>query len=148
MKFDKVGDLQSYLEEGDPVFRMLEAKIKSLNRGEAVIEVPYKLEITRRGGVLNGGMIMTIMDFAGGVAVATINDGDDQVTQELKVNFLEPMYRGPFTCSAKVIRKGSTAVVVEIEFRDSSGTLGAKALGTWYLIRGRKVRVEETKNHA
>ncbi|EHP69178.1 MAG: PaaI family thioesterase [Metallosphaera yellowstonensis] len=147
MRFNTLEDLQLYLEEGDPVFRMLQAKIRSIKPGEAVIEVPYKEEITRRGGVLNGGMIMTIMDFAGGVAVATINDGDDQVTQELKVNFLEPMYRGPFQCTAKVIRKGFTAVVVEIELRDSQGSLGAKALGTWYLIRGRRVRAEDIRNH-
>lgn len=106
MRFNTLEDLQLYLEEGDPVFRMLQAKIRSIKPGEAVIEVPYKEEITRRGGVLNGGMIMTIMDFAGGVAVATINDGDDQVTQELKVNFLEPMYRGAFSMHRKGDKEG------------------------------------------
>ena len=139
MRFQSLNELQLYLEEGDPVFRMLEAKIKHLGHGEAIVEVPYKYEITRRGGVLNGGMIMNIMDFTGGIVVASVNDGDDQVTQELKVNFLEPMHRGPFQCHARILRKGYTAVAVDIEFRDAEGKLGAKGLGTWYIIRGRKV---------
>ncbi|QKR00065.1 PaaI family thioesterase [Metallosphaera tengchongensis] len=143
MNFQTLQELQSYLEEGDPVFRMLEGKIRELRTGEALLEIPYKTEITRRGGVLNGGMIMTIMDFAGGIAVASVNDGDDQVTQELKVNFLEPMYKGPFLCRAKVLRKGYTAIVVDIELRDQDGRIGAKGLGTWYIIRGRKVKKEE-----
>ncbi len=87
-------------------------------------------------------MIMTIMDFTGGIAVASINDGDDQVTQELKVNFLEPMYKGPFSCRASILRKGYTAVIVDIELRDADGKLGAKGLGTWYIIRGRKITKE------
>ncbi len=54
MRFQSLHEIQSYLEEGDPVFRMLEAKIRGIKDGEAVVEVPYKFEITRRGGVLNG----------------------------------------------------------------------------------------------
>ncbi|MEM4130162.1 MAG: PaaI family thioesterase [Metallosphaera sp.] len=141
MRFHSLKDLQLYLEEGDPVFRMLEAKIISIEENRAILQVPYKHEITRRGGVLNGGMIMTVMDFTGGIVVASVNDGDDQVTQELKVNFLEPMYKGPFICQAKIIRKGNTAVVVDIEFTDSENKLGAKGLGTWYIIRGRKIKL-------
>jgi len=69
----------------------LEVKIISLEPGRAVIEIPYKQELTRRGKVLHGGMIMTAIDIAGGLAVLTVNDGVDQVTQELKINFLEPI---------------------------------------------------------
>jgi hypothetical protein len=36
-------------------------------------------------------MICAAIDFTGGLAVLTVNDKDDQVTAELKVNFLEPL---------------------------------------------------------
>jgi acyl-coenzyme A thioesterase PaaI-like protein len=49
------------------------------------------------------------------------------------------MKDGPFRCVGKIIRAGKTAVVVEIEFYDKNNVLGAKALGTWYILRGRSV---------
>ncbi len=125
--------------EKENVASYLGMKILEVNDGKSKLEIPYSERICRRGGVLHGGMIMTSMDYAGGLAVASINDGVDQVTQELKVNFLEPMFKGPFTVEARVVRKGRTAVVVEIEFKDSEGKLGAIGLGTWYIIRDRKV---------
>ncbi|AWR97940.1 hotdog fold thioesterase [Acidianus sulfidivorans JP7] len=126
----------------EPVFSLLGAKIIELKEGYAKISIEYKPELTRRGGVLNGGIIMTAMDFAGGLSTLTVNDGIDQVTQELKTNFLQPMSKGPFYCEGKVIRKGRTTVVVEIKFLDSENKLGAIGLGTWFIIRERKIQKE------
>lgn len=127
----------------EPVFSFLEARVVEIKEGYAKISMPYKPELTRRGGVINGGIIMTIMDFTGGLATATVNDGKDQVTQELKVNFLEPMSKGPFTCEGKVIRKGKNTVVVEIKFFDSENRLGAIGLGTWFIMRDKEVNREK-----
>ncbi|WP_236750920.1 PaaI family thioesterase [Acidianus sp. HS-5] len=132
-------DIQRLLEDNDKVYKYIGIKILEQREGYVRIQVPYKEELCRRGGVLNGGIIMTAMDFAGGLATMSVNDGIDQVTQELKTNFLEPMYRGPFTVEAKVVRKGRTTVVVEIKFTDSEGKLGAISLGTWYIIRDRMI---------
>lgn len=123
----------------EPVFSYIRARVVELKEGYSKVTIPYKLEFTRRGGVLNGGIIMTVMDFTGGLATFTVNDGKDQVTQELKVNFLEPMSKGPFICEGKVIRKGRNTVVVEIKFFDSEGKLGAIGLGTWFIIRDREI---------
>ncbi|BDB99937.1 esterase [Saccharolobus caldissimus] len=135
-------DLQKLLEENDPVFKYIGAEVLEIKEGYAKIQIPYKSELCRRGNVLNGGIIMTSMDFAGGLATMTVNDGLDQVTQELKVNFLEPMYKGPFIVEGKVVRKGKTTVVVEITFKDVEGRIGAIGLGTWYIIRDRKVSAD------
>ncbi len=122
---------------------LLNAKIIRAENGESEIEFPFREELTRRGGVLNGGIMATAMDLAGGLAVSTVNDGLDQVTQEMKINFLEPMFKGPFKCKARVIRKGRTAVVVLIELTDREGKVGAISLGTWYIIRDRKITSNE-----
>ncbi len=119
----------------DPVFNYLGAEIVDIKEGEAVLSFPYKKELLRRGGILNGGIIMTAMDFTGGLAALTVNDGNDQVTQELKINFLEPMQKGPFKVIGKVIRKGKHTIVVEIDLYDAEGKLGAKAIGTWFILR-------------
>ena len=138
-------DLDAIYQNADPVFKSLGAKIILLEPGRAVIEIPYKEDITRRGNVLHGGIIMTAIDIAGGLATLTVNDGIDQVTQELKINFLEPMYKGPFRVEGKVVRKGSTIVVVQIEFRDADGKLGAIALGSWFILRRKVQNNDENK---
>lgn len=93
--------------------------------------------------MIHGDVIMTAIDITGGIATFSVNDGIDQVTQELKVNFLEPMYKGPFTVEGKVIRKGKTSVVVEITFKDVEGKIGAIGLGTWYIIKDKSVEANK-----
>ncbi|WP_338598376.1 PaaI family thioesterase [Sulfolobus tengchongensis] len=134
-------DIQKLFEENDHVFKYIGATILEMKEGYAKLQIPYRIELCRRGNVLNGGIIMTSMDFAGGLATMTVNDGIDQVTQELKVNFLEPMYKGPFIVEGKVIRRGKTTVVVEITFKDADGRIGAIGLGTWYILRDKKVSI-------
>ncbi|AAK42318.1 PaaI family thioesterase [Saccharolobus solfataricus] len=132
---DPIKAIEEIFKKADQIFKFLDVKVINLEKGRAVVEIPYKEEFTRRGGVLHGGIIMSAIDITGGLAALTVNDAMDQVTQELKINFLEPMYKGPFTIEGKVLRKGSTVIVVEIEFKDADGKLGAKAIGSWYILR-------------
>lgn len=82
----------------------------------------------------HGGMIMASMNLTGSLVLANFNENIEQFTQELKVNFLEPIYKGPF----KVKKKGRNSVVTLIEFRDSEGKLTAMLFGTWYIYSNRK----------
>ncbi|MBW9141755.1 MAG: PaaI family thioesterase, partial [Candidatus Aramenus sp.] len=102
-------DVHKILQHEEPFFKFLGLKLLEVREGFAKLELEYKEELTRRGKVLHGGVIMSSIDYAGGIATMTVNDGVDQVTQELKVNFLEPMYKGPFTVEANVVRRGRTA---------------------------------------
>lgn len=87
--------------------------------------------------MVHGGIIMYTLDNVCGIAVMTVNPGVDQLTMELKINFLEPLRKGPFRATGKVVRAGGTFAVAEGEVRDSEGTLCAKGMGTWYMIRKR-----------
>ena len=128
-----LGRLNEHLSS-DPIASHLGLKVIEIGRGRAVTEFPYKRELTRPGGMINGGMVCTAIDYTAGMAVLTVNDRDDQVTAELKVNFLEPLKDGPFRVEAQVIRKGRTLAVVEAKVYDKNARLCAVALGTWYLI--------------
>ncbi|EZQ01694.1 esterase [Candidatus Acidianus copahuensis] len=135
--------VESLLKQEESIIKYLDFKVLEVNKGFARIEIPYKKELCRRGGVIHGGVIMTAMDITGGIATFSVNDGIDQVTQELKVNFLEPMYKGPFTVEGKVIRKGKTTVIVEITFKDVEGKIGAIGLGTWYIIKDKSIEANK-----
>lgn len=133
-------ELNEFFKDNDSIFSYLDIKITKMEKGHCEFSLPYNDRITRAGKVLHGGMIMTSLDYAGGVTTMTINNGIDQVTQELKINFLSPMHKGPFKVVADVIKSGRTAVIIEIKFYDSDGKLGAIALGTWYIIRDRVIQ--------
>ena len=105
-----------------------------LSEGRACAEFDMSPNVQRVGGVLHGGVIMAVLDETMGFAALTVNDGVDQVTVELKVNFLEPGVEGPFKVCGQVVRKGRRVAAVEGEVRDGGGRLVAKALGTWYYL--------------
>jgi acyl-CoA thioesterase len=118
----------------DRIFGYIGFKIEKLESGNVQLSFPMSENITRWGGMVHGGVVMTSLDNACGLAVMTVNPGKNQVTVELKVNFLEPLTDGPFRVAGRVIRNGRTAMVAEAELRDSKGVLCAKGIGTWLIL--------------
>ena len=139
-KSDNLDLLNDFFSENDSVYSYMGIKITKFSRGHCELEIPYSEKLLRAGKVLHGGMIMAALDYAGGLTTMTFNDGNDQVTQEIKINFLNPMYRGPFKITTDVIKAGKTAVVVELKLYDADGKIGTIALGTWYIIRDRIIQ--------
>ena len=105
-----------------------------VDSGSVQLSFPMSEKVTRWGGIVHGGVVMTALDNACGLAVMTVNPGKNQVTMELKVNFLEPLTDGPFRVLGRVIRAGRTAIVAEGEIRDSKDVLCAKGIGTWLVL--------------
>ncbi|AWR96077.1 PaaI family thioesterase [Acidianus brierleyi] len=129
----EINQVENILKDNEYLFSFLDIKILKIENGYCEIMIPFKKEFTRLGNILHGGIIMTLLDYAGAMAVLSINKRRNQVTQELKINFLEPMKDGPFYSKGEVIKSNDDVAIVSIEFYDSKGKLGAKALGTWYM---------------
>ena len=121
----------------EPVYRIIGVEVKEIGSGYVRAVFNMRDEITRWGGVVHGGIVMTVIDIVVGISVMTVNDGVDQYTAELKVNFLEPLRVGPFTAIGRVIRRGGTLVVGEGEIYDGHNKLCAKGIGTWFIVRRR-----------
>lgn len=130
-----VDRINQFIHSAEPLTQFLGYRLVELGEGKACAEIEGGINTQRVGGILHGGVIMAILDETMGFAALTTNDGVDQVTIELKVNFLEPGVKGPFRICAQVVRRGSRLAVVEGEVRDGDGKLVAKALGTWYYIK-------------
>jgi uncharacterized protein (TIGR00369 family) len=121
--------------EHDHIFRHIDFAVDKVESGDVRLSFPLSDRVTRWGGMVHGGVVMTAIDNACGLAVMTVNPGKDQVTMELKVNFLDQLKDGPFHVHGKVIRTGRTAIVAEGEVKDSKGVLCAKGIGTWLVLR-------------
>jgi uncharacterized protein (TIGR00369 family) len=132
--------LNDMFAKNENLYSYIGIKITKIEKGYCQLSLPYSEKIARSGNVVHGGIMMTAVDYAGGITTMTVNDGMDQVTQEVKVNFLAPMSKGPFRVEGRVIKPGRTAVVIEIKFFDSEDRLGIIALGTWYVIRDRIIK--------
>jgi acyl-CoA thioesterase len=115
------------------LFRLVGFEVLKMKGGVAELRFPYSKAITRRGGIVHGGVVLYTMDSACGMAVMTVNPGTDQLSLELNVSFLAPLRKGPFIAKGVVIRRGGSTAVAEGEIRDADGRLCAKALGTFYL---------------
>jgi uncharacterized protein (TIGR00369 family) len=86
-------------------------------------------------GVVQGGLIVTLADYAIYRAVSSLlGPGQQTVTLELKVNFIAPARDGSLTATARVISGGRQVMVADVEVTDQRSTLIARGLGT-YLVR-------------
>lgn len=117
-----------------PLFKLAGFKITRVAKGEANMSFSTSEINVRRGGLIHGGVVMYALDTVCGLSVMTVNRSTDQVTLELKVNFLAPLLNSPYLAHGKVLRAGGRTVVAEGEVFDSAGKLCAKALGTWYIV--------------
>ena len=134
---DVQAEVQKAMTWNSELFRTVGYKIVKVGDGRAELSFPFSRTIARRGNIVHGGIVMYTLDNVCGIAVMTVNPGVDQVTMELKINFLEPLRKGPFKATGKVVRAGSTVAVAEGEVRDAEGKLCAKGMGTWYMIKWR-----------
>jgi uncharacterized protein (TIGR00369 family) len=126
--------IQQIFANESPLFSIAGFTVKKVSSGYSELSFPIGEKILRRGSIVHGGVISYALDSAGGLAVMTENAGVDQVTLELKINFLAPARNSPFKVTGKVLRQGRTVAVAESELRDSEDKLCAKSLGTWYLL--------------
>lgn len=112
--------------------RLLGLKILSLRRGEAVVSMPVRQELTRMSGIVHGGAVASLMDTASAFAVLSLLGADEQtVTVDLTLHFLRPVSGGCVEARARVVRAGRRVVTVSIEAADAAGRLVATALTTY-----------------
>ena len=127
-------DVIKRLIEEDPFLKTVGVKVTSLSYGKCKISVEFKDALTRTGGIINGGAIATLADAAGGCAVLTCNEGNDQVTVSLNISFLRPIKKGPITAEAEVTKKGNSLSFADIYIFDGYKSLCATANGLWFFL--------------
>jgi 1,4-dihydroxy-2-naphthoyl-CoA hydrolase len=94
-------------------------------------------DLCTAGGVLHGGVLMTLADAAGAVcAFLNLPDGARTVTIESKTNFLGAVRDGEVTARARPLHVGKTTIVVETDLFDSSGRRVARTTQTQAVLAG------------
>ena len=118
--------------------RLFGFELLSLGSGRAILSLLVRPRHKQIHGVVHGGILAAIADTAGAMAVyPMVPRGVQLATIEMKINYLEPLDRGRISAEGRVLRLGQNTAVAECEVRDAEGTLAAKALMTFAVIRPR-----------
>jgi uncharacterized protein (TIGR00369 family) len=90
----------------------------------------------REGGILHGGVLMTMLDAAMAAAVRrTLENGEWIASASIGTDFLRPATRGRVVARGCVDRRGRTMAFPRAEARDATGQVVARATGTWAIRR-------------
>ena len=128
-------DIGKALGRPIPFASLLGIQMVEHGSGRAVLAVELVPDLLNSAGVAHGGVTMTILDIAMSVAARTKDpNGKFAVTIEMKTSFLAPA-KGKVTVEADCLQLGGTVAFCEGVARDASGTVVARATGTFMVRR-------------
>ncbi len=92
------------------------ATLETIEKGRAVIALPYARHICQQHGFLHAGVVTTIVDSACGYAAVTMMPENSSVlTVEFKVNLMAPAKGDRFIAVGRVVKAGRTLTVTQGE---------------------------------
>jgi uncharacterized protein (TIGR00369 family) len=98
--------------------------LHGLADGQCSIDVPFRTDFERPGGIVSGQVFMAAADAAMWLAIKTrLGLADPSVTAEMKTNFLGAARKEGFRCTAKVLKLGRRLIYGVAECVDGSGRL-------------------------
>jgi len=91
--------------------------------GVPSVRLPYRAQMQRLGGVLQGGCAMVVADVAMWIAIiAAVEGGERAVTVHCATDFLAPA-RGDIIATASLLKVGRRLIVGSVDTRSVGGTL-------------------------
>ena len=102
--------LRQFFEEEIPFHRTLGLSVTRLDRGQAELLVPYGHHLTGnpKGPVLHGGVMASVADAAGGLALlSNLPAHVNLATIDLRIDYIRPAACDDLWCSARIVRLGA-----------------------------------------
>ena len=129
-------DPHSQLQYDAPFAALLDMRPGISADGVGTTSMTIQDKHRQAAGVVQGGIIVTLADYAFNRAVRSILDPDQgAVTVELKLNFIAPARDGELTATARIVSAGRRIIVGDMEVTDHRQTVIARGLGTYLVIQ-------------
>jgi acyl-CoA thioesterase len=104
--------------------------------GCSTFELTIRPEHMNPHGVVHGGVVYTLADFAmGGALTSLLQPGERCATLEVKINCLAPVRSGDLRAEACVVSRSQRVGVLEARVYDGVQGLVALATGSFYIQR-------------
>lgn len=120
----------------DPMALALNAGLLLVEPGHAVLEFEPGAHFLQGAGVVQGGAVCAMLDFAAACAAMSVVSVDvGVVAVNLNTSFVRPAHLGRFTASAQVRKHGRSTIFVDAEINDASaGKLIATAQVVLHIV--------------
>ena len=125
---------------GSPLGSLLGLVAEQVEPDSVRVRLPYRPELTTMGDLVHGGAIAALVDTAAtAVAWSGVEDptGARGTTVDLHLNFLSGARGQDIRADARIVRRGGSIVVCEVDVVAADGTRVAKSLVTYKLDRPR-----------
>lgn len=110
------------------------------NDDEYAMEMPVRPQVVNTAGALQGGLIATLADVAGGsLGLRYLAPGTGLTTTDLFIRYLQPITEGSARAVARILRAGRCTIVTQVDiFRSGDDELAATATVNFAVVkRGR-----------
>jgi len=120
----------------DPFSSFLGINYDFFENGVCRMSLMPREEYFNPNHVLSGAVIYSMIDHGMGAALWSLNPEEPTATIEIKINYLKAIKEiTPLTGEVRVVEKKSRIAYLEGEVRTKSGTLVARATGTFYIVK-------------
>ena len=106
--------------------------------GEFAMTMPVSPKVTNTSGALQGGLIATLADVAGGqFGLDYLQSDTSMTTADLFIRYLRPIRQGSARAVPRLLRSGRRALVMQIDiYGDNDDELAATATVNFAIING------------
>ena len=130
--------LEKLIERGEnsSFYQLLGIQIEEVREDYARLSIEIGNRHIQFLKTVHGGVMTSLADSAAAWAIyGSDNFKGIPVTVEMKINFLKPIKSGKLVAEARNIHKGSKIFVSDVEVKNGKGTLIAKSLVTYYIVK-------------
>jgi 1,4-dihydroxy-2-naphthoyl-CoA hydrolase len=133
------GPLSMDVTQVMPLAGLLGIETVALGPEEVRLRLAWTPERCTSGGVMHGGALMALADTAGGLlAFFNLPEGaEGTTTTDSGTRFLGAVGQGHAEAVARVLHKGRTLIVIDVEVRDAGGRLVARTSQSQLVLTAR-----------
>lgn len=108
--------------------------VLKMEPGICKAEMNVRDELSNPLGMVHGGVIFSLADTVGGLAVIAHDCHENVVTLNSNINYLHPAVNTPkLTAEARAVKHGSKVAVYIVDIIDTEGNLIASATISYYI---------------
>jgi len=117
-----------------PFAALLGVRRLAMREGRARFELTIGAQHLNPHGVVHGGAVYTLVDYAmGGAVTSGLGPGEQCATLEIKINYLAPVAEGVIAAEAWVVARTGRVAVVEARVHADGDRPVALATGSFYI---------------
>jgi acyl-CoA thioesterase len=121
-------------------YKLIGFEVVEAREGYARLRMPVRPELFQFQNAVHGGAIFSVADASVAVALLTMAEpGEQALTIESKLNYLAGVFpsNAYVDAEARIVHKGRTLALGDVEVKRDDGRLAAKGLITYTLRRER-----------